>query len=147
MKRKIIFFSLFFLLVAGSVTAQNKNLPKSIISTTASIRQYYDLKELNGMGKGELLELYIERIKVLVKILPYVALATKPGVTMSDLGIPDDSEHRKSLDLQSESTISFLNTTVNFQRKMMPYSDKSNLIASILFYQNTLKELHVFNEL
>ncbi|MFH6970011.1 hypothetical protein DR871_004395 [Flavobacterium petrolei] len=147
MKGKIIFFSLFFLLVAGSVSAQNKNLPKSIISTTASIRQYYDQKELNGMQKGELLELYIERIKVLVKILPYVALATKPGITMADLGIPDDAEHRKSLDLQSESTSNFLTTTVDFQRKMMPYSDKSNLIASILFYQNTLKELHVFNEL
>jgi hypothetical protein len=147
MKVKVVFFSLFFLLVAGSVSAQNKNLPKSIISTTASIRQYYDQKELNGMQKGELLELYIERIKVLVKILPYVALATKPGITMADLGIPDDSEHRKSLDLQSESTSNFLATTVDFHRKMMPYSDKSNLIASILFYQNTLKELHVFNEL
>jgi hypothetical protein len=31
--------------------------------------------------------LYIERIKALVKTLPYVAPATKPGLTIVDLGI------------------------------------------------------------
>jgi hypothetical protein len=146
MKGKIIFFSVFFLLV-GMANAQNKNLPKSIISTSASIRKYYDQKELKAMLKGELLELYIERIKVLVKILPFIALATKPGVTMTDLGIPDDPDHRKILDLENESTNSFLDTTVEFQRKMLPYSDKDSLITSILFYETTLKELHQFGEL
>ncbi|MNF89428.1 hypothetical protein D3C87_1521900 [compost metagenome] len=99
------------------------------------------------MQKGELLELYIERIKVLVKTLPYIALVTKPGVTMADLGIPDDSEHKKVLDAQAVGTTTFLDTTVDFQRKMMPYSDKGNLIAAILFYESTLKSLHEFNDL
>ncbi|MNQ12017.1 hypothetical protein D3C85_249150 [compost metagenome] len=99
------------------------------------------------MQKGELLELYIERIKVLVKTLPYIALVTKPGVTMADLGIPDTGENKKILDGQAEGTTVFLDTTVDFQRKMMPYSDKGNLIAAILFYETTLKSLHEFNEL
>jgi hypothetical protein len=30
---------------------------------------------------------------------------------------------------------------------MMPYSDKGNLIAAILFYESTLKSLHEFNDL
>ena len=75
----------FLLLTTGAVSAQAKNAPRSIISTTALIRKYHDQKELSGMQKGELLELYIERIKVLVKTLPYIALVTKPGVTMADL--------------------------------------------------------------
>ena len=147
MKGKIIFFSVLLLLASSSIIAQAKaNLPKSIISTSASLRKYHDQKELKAMQKGELLELYIERIKVLVKTLPYIALATKPGITMSDLGIPDDPEHRKSLELETEATNTFLEITVDFQRKMMPYSDKENLINSIIFYESTLKSLHEFGQ-
>ncbi|SHG53931.1 hypothetical protein SAMN05443663_103126 [Flavobacterium defluvii] len=147
MKGKIILFSAFLIMTTAAVSAQAKNAPRSIISTTALIRKYHDQKELSGMQKGELLELYIERIKVLVKTLPYIALVTKPGVTMADLGIPDDGDHKKILDAQAIGTTTFLDTTVEFQRKMMPYSDKGNLIAAILFYENTLKSLHEFNEL
>ncbi|MBF7092853.1 hypothetical protein IUY40_15055 [Flavobacterium sp. ALJ2] len=146
MKGKIIFLSIFLMLSTEMVLSQAKNAPQSIISTTALIRKYHDQKELKGMQKGELLELYIERIKVLVKTLPYIALATKPGVTMVDLGIPMDNENKKIQDAQVSSTNSFLDVTVEFQRKMMPYSDKDNLIAAILFYENTLKTLHLFNE-
>ena len=70
MKGKIILFSAFFILTTAAASAQAKNAPRSIISTTALIRKYHDQKELSGMQKGELLELYIERIKVLVKTLP-----------------------------------------------------------------------------
>ncbi|MDQ6469871.1 hypothetical protein RB619_04375 [Flavobacterium sp. LHD-80] len=146
MKSKIFLLSFLCFMATVAVSAQAKNAPRSIISTTAIIRKYHDQKELAGMQKGELLELYIERIKVLVKTLPYIALVTKPGVTMSDLGIPDDAEHKKVLDGQAVGTTTFLDTTVEFQRKMMPYSDKGNLIAAILFYESTLKSLHEFND-
>jgi hypothetical protein len=147
MKGKIIFFSMCVLLTTTFVSAQDKNAPKSIISTTALIKKYHDQKELQEMKKGELLELYIERIKVLVKTLPYIALATKPGVTMSDLGIPNDAENRNILDEQSSGTAAFLELTVNFQRRMVPYSDKNDLMAAILFYETTLKSLHEFKDL
>jgi hypothetical protein len=147
MKGRIIIFSTFLLLSSNSILAQNKNMPQSIISTTASIRGYHSQNELQNMQKGELLELYIERIKVLVKTLPYIALATRPGVTIADLGIPDDSKNRKIMDVQKESTSSFLENTVEFQRSMMPYSDKNILVASILFYESTLKSLHELENL
>jgi len=147
MKGKFILFGLFMLFTTSGVLAQNKTLPKSIISSSASIRTYYDQKQLKAMQKGELLELYIERIKVLVKTLPYIALATKPGVTMADLGIPSDAEHIKALELETEATNTFLEVTVDFQRKMMPYSDKQNMINSILFYEQTLKSLHEFDQM
>jgi hypothetical protein len=147
MKGKIIFFSVFFLLATCVVSAQDKNAPKSIISTSAIIKKYHVKEELEGMKKGELLELYIERIKVLVKTLPYIALATKPGVTMNDLGIPNDADNRKILAGQDESTTNFLDITVAFQRRMVPYSDTDNLVKAILFYENTLKSLHEFNDM
>ncbi|MFC3334776.1 hypothetical protein [Flavobacterium palustre] len=147
MKSKAFFFCLFFFVAMNIVSAQDKKTNQSIISTTATIRKYYDLKELQNLKKGELLELYIERINVLVKTLPYIALATKPGVTLTDLGIPNDNDNKKVLTEQEEITNDFLNTTVAFQRKMTPYSDTKNLIAAILFYENTLKSLHEFNEM
>lgn len=147
MKSKALFLCLFFFVAINIVSAQDKKTNQSIISTTATIKKYYDLKELQNLKKGELLELYIERINVLVKTLPYIALATKPGVTLADLGIPNDNDNKKALTEQEEITNDFLNTTVAFQRKMTPYSDTKNLIAAILFYENTLKSLHEFNEM
>ena len=143
MKGKIIFFSIFMLALTSKGFAQAKpNMPKSIISTSAAIRTYYDDKQLRAMSKGELVELYIERMKVIVKILPNIALATKPGVTMTDLGIPDDADNRKALDLETEATTTYLEITVNFLRKMLPYADKNQLVTMVLFYEQTLKSLH-----
>ena len=98
------------------------------------------------MNKGQLLELYIERIKVLVNTLPYIALTTKPGVTMQDVGVPESAENNKVLSLQKQNTETFLNSTVDFQRAMTPYADKGNLVSSILYYESMLKELSQINE-
>lgn len=146
MNTKVVFLSVF-LFTAGIVFSQNKNAPRSIISSSASIKKYHGLDELRGMQKGELLELYVERIQVLVKTLPYIALATKPGVTIADLGIPTNNENRKAMEGQAEGTSAFLELTVDFQRRMLPYSDKENLVSAILFYENTMKTLHEFNDL
>lgn len=145
--KKIIFLSLFILLGIGNMNAQSKGKPISIISQGgAALRKYHEKSELETMQKGALLDLYIERIKVLVNTLPYIALTTKPGVTMQDVGVPDNSENIKALNLQKENTLSFLNTTVEFQKTMMPYSDKGNLITSILYYESMLRELNQINE-
>jgi hypothetical protein len=148
MKSKSIIFSIFLIIVFSGIRAQNKNskLPQSIISQTAIIKKYYDLKELKELNKGQLIELYTERIKVLAKTLPYIALATRSGVTMADLGIPLDSEHKKDFENQEEAIANFLESTVNFQTKILPYSDKNNLITAILFYESTLKSLHELGE-
>ena len=147
MNIKIILLSLLFIISIGKVNAQaDKNKPKSIIVTSSSIKKYYQQSELETMNKGELQALYIERIKVLVNTLPYIALATKPGLTMTDIGIPDDVNNRKLLDTQQEETRVFLQSTVDFQAKMLPYCDKGNLIYSILFYESTLKELNTINQ-
>ena len=146
MKGKIIFLGLFLFFTSQTMSSQNKNAPQSIISPTAVIRSYHTQDELKGMQKGELIELYIERIKVLVKTLPYVALATKPGLTTADIGIPMDSDKKKLQDGQTEATNVFLNSTVDYQRRFVPYADTENVVAGILFYEGVIKSLHLFNE-
>ena len=144
--KKIIFLSLFLIFAVGNAEAQSKGKPKSIISTGIVIKTYHEKSQLETMQKGALLDLYIERIKVLVNTLPYIALTTKPGVTMQDVGIPDNSENNKALDAQKENTTTFLNATVEFQKTMIPYSDKGSLISSILYYETMLKELNQLYE-
>lgn len=148
MNRKIIFLSIFFLFATSKIFSQAPVGPaKSIINSSASITKYYDQKELQGLQKGQLLTLYIERIRVLASTLPYIALATKAGITLSDIGIPNTAENSKALDAEIQNTITYLNGTIDFQKKMTPYADKGTLIAAILFYENTLKELHTLGDL
>ncbi len=143
MKMKPTLFIIVFLLVTSFGFAQAE---LSIISGKVGISKYHDRDELDQMQKGQLLTLYIERIEVIVKILPNIAFATMPGVTMSALGIPDTKDHRKALEDQHEATSNYFNNTLEFQNKILPYSDKSNLIAAILFYEETLKSLHTYRE-
>lgn len=146
MKTKFTLLIIVFLLLTSVGFAQKKNEPKSIISGKVSISKYHDRDELEQMQKGELLVLYNERIEVIVNILPNIAFANKPGVTMASLGIPNTKEHRKALEDNKEATTNYFESTIEFQRKILPYSDKSNLISAILFYEETLKSLHTYNE-
>jgi hypothetical protein len=143
--KKIIIFSLFLLFTVSNAEAQATK-PVGIISTGASVKKFHEKSELEGMTKGPLLELYIERIRVLVNTMPYIALTTKPGITLQDVGIPENAENKKALQLQKDNTATFLSATVEFQRLMTPYADKGNLILSILYYESMLKELQHINE-
>lgn len=147
MKSKIIFISIILLLVSTATFSQSKNAPQSIISRTAIIKKYYDKKELSELPKGVLLELCLERVGVLAKTLPYIALATKPGITLIDFGIPYNSEYRKAFESQEENTKNYLEGTSGYQKKILPYSDKDDLIKAILFYENILKSLHEFDDM
>ena len=146
MKSKLFLLSFAFFLVTGVSFAQNKKAPKSIITEGVSIKKYHNKQELERKQKGELLTLYVERIESLVRLLPYIAFATKPGVTMSTLGIPNDNDNRKILDSQFEATDDFLESNAEFQGRILPYSDTNDLIAAILFYEETMKSLHEYSE-
>lgn len=146
MKIKILLccFSLF--LVTGIGFAQKRNEPKSIINEKVSIKKYHNKEELERMPKGQLLALYVERIESLIETLPYIAFATKPGITMSTLGIPNESDNRKILEKKNEATKDFLEANTEFQKSILPYSDTNNLISAILFYEEIMKSLHEYSE-
>jgi hypothetical protein len=146
MNKKIILICFSFFLATGIGFAQKKNEAKSIISDKVAIKKYHNKEELDRMQKGELLVLYKERIESLVKLLPYIAFATKPGVTMTTLGIPNDNDNRKALEDQFEATDDFIKSNVEFQNRILPYSDTNNLVSAILFYEETMKSLHEYSE-
>ena len=146
MKFKVILFC-FSLFMVTSVSFAQKNKPaRSIISEKVAIKKYHNKADLERMQKGQLLVLYVERIESFVKLLPYIAFATKPGITMTSLGIPNDSDNSDALDDQFEATDKYLEQMREFQGRILPYSDTDNLISAILFYEETFKSLHEYSE-
>lgn len=145
MKIRIIMLFLGVFAITTSFAQKSKG-PKSIISDKVGIRKYHVKTDLENMPKGDLLVLYKERIETLVNILPFIAFATKPGVTMASLGIPIDSDNTKALEDQFEATDEFLKVSNEFRKRILPYSDTKNLIAAILFYEETMKSLHEYSE-
>ncbi len=152
MKAKLTLFGALFFLIMGIGNAQDNASKKkkdnslSIISGKVNISKYHSREQLDEMSKGELLTLYIERIEVIVNILPNIAFATKPGITMKSLGIPETKENKKALENNKEASDDYFESTVEFQTKILPYSDTNDLIAAILFYESTLKALHTYND-
>ena len=94
---------LLFIGASENISAQEQE----IISKDVRISKYHDRDELLNFNKGDLLNLYIQRVDVLIKMLPNLAFTTKPGVTMSDVGIPDTKEHRKALSDNIQATTSY----------------------------------------
>jgi len=137
---------LALLCVTSYSFAQKKKDHLTFINGKINISKYHEREELNRMNKGKLLELYAERIEVIVNILPNIAFATSKNITMGDIGIPETKENVKALQENKEASVEYFNNTIEFQKKILPYSDTSDLIAAILFYESTLKSLYTYND-
>jgi len=146
MKTKLTLCTFLLTLMTTLSFAQKKGDPINMISGKVNISKYHNHDELSEKSKGELLTLYSERIEVIVNILPNIAFATKPGVTMESLGIPVTKDNKKALEANREASVDYFDSTVAFQEKILPYSDTRDLIAAILFYEETLKSLHTYND-
>jgi hypothetical protein len=129
-----------FLFATNKVSAQ-KIIPPKVIITIKGISQYHDLKQLQGMTKGQLIPLYKERVKILFNLFPYIGVTPKPGVTFTDLGIPSSKENVAALDDEILNRSQFIVNSEKFLDAILPYSDTLNIINAILFYEEILKNL------
>ena len=141
MKINYLKFLAFFLLFSLTINAQKAPLSRPILMFRG-IGTYHDLKSLEAMNKGELKELYLERLKILVNVIPYYAISTKAGTTMKDMGITESVENLKVLERESINRDNYLLANVDFLNAMIPYCDKINIIQGILFYEDLLKKIH-----
>ncbi|NHN25565.1 hypothetical protein FIA58_007735 [Flavobacterium jejuense] len=128
-----------FLLASVDVVAQNG---QKVIIDIRGIGSYHDRKDLEAMTKGQLMPLYLERVKILFSVIQYFGVTNKSGVTFTDLGIPASKENIKLLDTESENREEFLKNNAEFLKGILPYSDTSNIITAILFYEEVLKLVH-----
>lgn len=115
---------------------------QKVVIDIRGIGTYHDRKELESMTKGQLMPLYLERVKILFSVIQYFGVTNKSGVTFTDLGIPTSKENIKALEAEGENRENFLKNNEQFLTGILPYSDTSNIIKAILFYEEVLKLVH-----
>ncbi len=146
MKINYIKKAALFLLFSVSMYAQ-KPVGQLPIINVRGVSKYSNLKDLEAMNKGELKSLYLERVKILINIMPYMAITSKPGVTLKDLGVPESVENVNALKKETDNRALYLTSNAEFLDTIMSYSDKSVIVTAILFLEETMKKIHSGDEL
>ncbi len=112
------------------------------VEPAAKISKFHNQSELEKMGKLELTNLYIERVRVLSEILPYIALNKNPaGANLADLGIPETKPNVDDLEKEVKNTTSYVAGIDHTLKDVIPYADKNNIIWSILFMEDTVNKI------
>ena len=134
-----------------TASAQEQEVEESSKATTttatyvepsAKIEKFHNQSELEKMGKLELTDLYIERVRVLSEVLPYIALNKNPaGANLSDLGIPETKPNVDDLEKEVKNTTSYVAGIDHTLTDVIPYADKNNIIWSILFMEDTINKI------
>lgn len=110
------------------------------VSPDAKIEKYHTEEELKKLGKIELTQLYMERVRVITEIVPYLALHTKPGATLKELGIPENETNVKHMEKEVTNKSNYLKAVQETLDDIIPFADKINIIWSILLYEDIIKK-------
>ena len=110
----------------------------------ASPDNVYSLAELEVMSKMELTEIYLGQISKLNFLLPYITFNQEDRLNPDDLigvKIPNGRSNFSSLEKIKEQTLS-INKLYNEElATLLPYSDKADIIRSIIFVQRSIKAI------
>ena len=109
------------------------------VQETSVLTKYHSEVELEKLGKLELTQLYIERVKLLTETMPYLALNKRPaGSSLADLGIPNTKSNITDLQKESKSKLAYLKNLEHTLIDVTPYADKENIIWAIIFMEDTI---------
>jgi hypothetical protein len=138
---KLITFLLFAFLAFGSSFAQSKN--NVFFDEKVQTPKFHTIDELRSLKKGELLKLYVRRIYEINTVLPFIALTNEPGVSLSDLGIREDSDNVKVLEEHHDVQKEAFNNSNNMMTQFIPYADTEKIILSILYFEEVIKKMRI----
>jgi hypothetical protein len=105
--------------------------------------KFHTIEDLSELKKGQLLELYISRIYEINTILPYMALTNEAGVTLSDLGIRENSENTKILEKQHEVNEAAFDYSKETMEQFIAYADTDKIMLSVLYFEEIIKKLRL----
>lgn len=130
-----------FLHPANAQKKAETKTPNTYVSPNAKLGKNYTKEELEQLGKIELTKIYMERISVVTELVPYLALHTKPGASLSEMGIPETSENKDHLEKEVKNKGEYLKSVKTTLDDIVPYADKGNIIWSILFLEEMIKRI------
>lgn len=134
----ILFCTLFF--IKFSYSQINNNV---LFDERVQTNKFHSINDLEDLKKGDLLKLYIIRIREIQSVLPFMALTKEAGVTLSDLGIRENSDNIKMLDKYHETDKEAFFTTSDMMTEFVAYADTEKIILSILYFEEIIKKLRI----
>jgi hypothetical protein len=139
MKKNLVL--VLFIIVSNFAFGQkDKAAALTYVNANAKISKYHTEDELKQMGKIELTQLYMDRVSVITEIVPYLALHTKPGATLKEMGIPETTLNKEHMEKEVKNKGNYLSAVQNTLDDIIPYADKTNIIWSILFFEDFIKK-------
>jgi len=105
----------------------------------AKITKYYTKEELNLLPKLELIKIYKLRLAYLIEILPFLSLHPEPGATFNDMSIPETEVNIAHLEKEAKNKSDFVHSLNETLDDVIPYSEKTNIVWSILYYDQMIK--------
>lgn len=150
--RKSLLNTLSILLTLAALSFNTKGFSQlktkdvELVSVTAKIAKFHTIDELNKMTKATLIQLYKERFRVAVLLMPYSGLTTKPGTTLDALGIPVTSDNKNMIEKEDKAGKEYheiIDKNLNF---FIAYADKSNIVWSIVMYEDIIRKINLGRE-
>ncbi len=133
-----ILFTIFILNFSNAQVRKNV-----FFEQNALVNKFHTIDELENLKKGELIKLYADRVREITTVIPYLALTNEAGVTLSDIGIKEDSDHLKSLDKHHTSTIDAISSTTDLISEFIPYADTEKIVWAILYFEEVIKKTRI----
>jgi hypothetical protein len=142
--RKLLMAILLAALSSSFAYSQKQNDKEILlVSEAAKIDKFYTIDELNAMGKAELIKLYSDRFQSVILLLPYSALSTNPGTSLSDLGIPVTGENKSLLKEENQNSEEFYESVKKSVNNFIAYADKNNIVWSIILFEDIIKKVNL----
>lgn len=133
---------IIFFLSIGTIFGQNTN-EAVFFTQKKQINKFHTISDLEGLKKGELLNLYKDRIQEIITVLPFISLTNEAGVTLEDIGIKEDSRHLKILKNNKEDTEKSLESTHVAIEELVAYADTEKIIGAILYFEEIIKKMRI----
>ncbi len=131
-----------FLFTISTVFAQKAN-EAVFFTQKKQVSRFHTISDLEAMKKGELVELYKDRVEEIMTVLPLLSLTNEAGVRLRDIGIKEDSRHIKILKNNKETTEKSLETTNEAIEELVPYADTEKIIWTILYFEEIIKKMRI----
>jgi hypothetical protein len=115
--------------------------PTVTITPRKSIGDYHTEEQLRAKNKGDLITLYQERFDLMVNLLPQIGFTFRPNQDLKALGIPLNNDTKENTEAYNKGKEDYIKIGKEFQTNMLSYSDSSNIIKAIVFFEEILKNM------
>ncbi|GAL86219.1 hypothetical protein CHU_1762 [Sporocytophaga myxococcoides] len=110
------------------------------VKPNIKITKFYSKDELNKLQKLDLIEVYKSRLAYLIEILPFLSLNPEPGSSFREMSIPETETNISHLEKEMKNKQDFIKSLFETLDDVVPYSEKTNIIWSILYFDDMIKK-------